>query len=131
MNTCPVFRRIGGHSYSYFIPGPVGTNLGMTANPAKYKDNLSLCSLCHSCSCVCPAKVDLADQIYAWRQDWHTSRTKHAISGGMSFIMNHPALLDAGLKSAPFGMEVLKAFGLKWGKGREMPDMKKQKDHKK
>lgn len=131
MNTCPVFRRIGGHSYSYFIPGPVGTNLGMTADPAKYKDNLSLCSLCHSCSCVCPAKVDIADQIYAWRQDWHTSRAKHAISGGMSFIMNHPALLDAGLKAAPFGMEVLKAFGLKWGKGREMPDMKNLRDHKK
>ena len=126
MNTCPVFRRIGGHSYSYFIPGPVGTNLGMTADPAKYKDNLSLCSLCHSCSCVCPAKVDLADQIYAWRQDWHTSRAKHAISGGMSFIMNHPALLDAGLKVAPFGMKALKALGLKWGKGREMPDMKKR-----
>lgn len=125
MNTCPVFRRIGGHSYSYFIPGPVGTNLGMTVNPDKYKDNLSLCSLCHSCSCVCPTKVNLADQIYTWRQDWHTSKVKHAISGGMSFVMNHPALFEMGLKAAPAGMKTLKALGLKWGNGREMPDMKK------
>ena len=29
MNTCPVYRRSGGYSYSYFIPGPVGINLGM------------------------------------------------------------------------------------------------------
>lgn len=124
MNTCPVFRRIGGHSYSYFIPGPVGTNLGMTADPARYKDNLSLCSLCHSCACVCPAKVDLADQIYAWRQDWHASRAKSAVSCGMNLVMKHPALLDIGLKLAPWGMKVLKSLGLKWGRGREMPDMK-------
>ena len=127
MNTCPVFRRIGGHSYSYFIPGPVGTNLGMTADPKKYKENLSLCSLCHSCSCVCPAKVDLADQIYAWRQDYHTSEVKHAVSAAMTVVMKHPLLLGAGLGVAPGGMKVLKAFGLKWGKGREMPEMKKSK----
>ena len=27
MNTCPVYRRSGGYSYSYFIPGPIGINL--------------------------------------------------------------------------------------------------------
>jgi len=127
MNSCPVYRRIGGYSYSYFIPGPLGTNLGMTADPKKFKDNLSLCSLCHSCSCVCPAKVNPADQIYQWRQNYHTSEFKHAVSGGMNFVMKHPALLDFGLKLAPAGMKMLKAFGLKWGKGREMPDFNKEK----
>ena len=29
MNTCPVYRRSGGYSYTYFIPGPIGINLGM------------------------------------------------------------------------------------------------------
>ena len=28
MNTCPVYRRSGGYSYTYFIPGPIGINLG-------------------------------------------------------------------------------------------------------
>ncbi len=37
--------------------------------PEKYYDNLSACSLCISCSDVCPVKVDLAEQIYKWRQD--------------------------------------------------------------
>lgn len=124
MNTCPVFRRIGGHSYSYFIPGPVGINLGMTVNPKALKGDLSLCSLCHSCSCVCPAKVNPADQIYSWRQDWHSSRVKHLISSGMGLVMKHPALFELGLKIAPAGMKLMKALGLKWGKGREMPDMK-------
>ena len=29
MNTCPVYRRSGGYSYTYFIPGPIGINLSM------------------------------------------------------------------------------------------------------
>jgi L-lactate dehydrogenase complex protein LldF len=33
MNTCPVYRRSGGYSYTYFIPGPIGVNLGMLKNP--------------------------------------------------------------------------------------------------
>jgi len=38
MNTCPVYRRSGGYSYTYFIPGPIGINLGMVfafPNPSK------------------------------------------------------------------------------------------------
>ena len=41
----------------------------MAHAPEKYYDNLSACSLCMSCSDVCPVKVDLAEQIYKWRQD--------------------------------------------------------------
>ena len=50
MNTCPVYRRSGGYSYTYFIPGPIGINLSMLKNPEKYHDNVSACSLCMSCS---------------------------------------------------------------------------------
>ena len=126
MNTCPVFRRVGGYAYSYFIPGPLGTNLGMTANPKAFKDNLSLCSLCHSCSCVCPVKVDLAEQIYRWRQNWHTSAAKHAVSSGMNFVMKRPALLETGIDLAPAGMKMLRVMGVKWGKGRQLPSIKKK-----
>ncbi|KAA6327601.1 Lactate utilization protein B, partial [termite gut metagenome] len=41
MNTCPVYRRSGGYSYTYFIPGPIGINLGMLRSPQKYYDNVS------------------------------------------------------------------------------------------
>ena len=42
MNTCPVYRRSGGYSYSYFIPGPIGINLGMLRNPDAVPDAQSL-----------------------------------------------------------------------------------------
>ena len=59
MNTCPVYRRSGGYSYTYFIPGPIGINLSMAKDPKKYFDNVSACSLCLSCSFVCPSRIDL------------------------------------------------------------------------
>ena len=60
MNTCPVYRRSAGYSYTYFIPGPIGINLGMLRDKDKYYDNVSACSLCCSCDNVCPVKVDLS-----------------------------------------------------------------------
>jgi L-lactate dehydrogenase complex protein LldF len=93
MNTCPVYRRSGGYSYSYFIPGPVGTNLGMLRSPKEHSGNLSACTLCASCQSVCPVKIDLADQIYRWRQqlgDFGTySKSKKALSDAMSLVYNH------------------------------------------
>ncbi|WP_315086341.1 lactate utilization protein B [Bacteroides heparinolyticus] len=130
MNTCPVYRRSGGYSYTYFIPGPIGINLGMAHEPEKYYDNLSACSLCLSCSNVCPAKVDLGEQIYKWRQVLpdigKANPTKKLISSGMKILMERPALFNAALWAAP-AVNHLPRFMVyndlnDWGKGRELPN---------
>ena len=129
MNTCPVYRRSGGYSYTYFIPGPIGINLGMAHDPQKYYDNLSACSLCLSCSNVCPAKVDLGEQIYKWRQGLKAigkaSTEKQYMSEGMEFLMERPRLFNAALWAAPMVNALprfMKYNGLNdWGKGRELP----------
>ena len=134
MNTCPVYRRSGGYSYTYFIPGPIGINLGMLKAPLHYYDNVSACSLCYSCSFVCPAKVDLAEQIYLWRQDLDklgkADRMKKVMSGGMEFMMNRPSIFNMALKWAPLVNGVPRFLiynGLNdWGKGREMPKFVKE-----
>ena len=134
MNTCPVYRRSGGYSYTYFIPGPIGINLGMLKAPLHYYDNVSACSLCYSCSFVCPAKVDLAEQIYLWRQDLDklgkAGRMKKVMSGGMEFMMNRPSIFNMALKWAPLVNGVPRFLiynGLNdWGKGREMPKFAKE-----
>ena len=105
MNTCPVYRRSAGYSYTYFIPGPIGINLGMLRDEQKYYDNLSACSLCCSCDNVCPVKVDLSSQIYRWRQQLdslgHADPMKKTMSGGMSFLFNHPTLYKSALRLSP------------------------------
>lgn len=129
MNTCPVYRRSGGYSYSYFIPGPIGINLGMVHDPIKYKDNVSACSLCYSCQNVCPAKVDLADQIYLWRQKLQQmgaeSKSKHLMSRGMELLFEHEGLYHTALKFAPLANHIphfLVENALNpWGEEREMP----------
>lgn len=67
-NTCPVYRRSGGHSYHAVVAGPIGSilspNLDMKANA----DLPFASTLCGSCSNVCPVKIDIHDQLYKWRQ---------------------------------------------------------------
>ena len=96
MNTCPVYRRSAGYSYTYFIPGPIGINLGMLRDSRQYSDNVSACTLCCSCDNVCPVKVDLSTQIYRWRQQidslHRADATKKMMSRAMSFIFGHPRL---------------------------------------
>ena len=46
----------------------LGIILGMLRSPKAHHGNVSACSLCYSCSGVCPAKIDLGEQIYKWRQ---------------------------------------------------------------
>lgn len=134
MNTCPVYRRSGGYSYTYFIPGPIGINLGMLKAPRKYYDNVSACSLCYSCQNVCPAKVDLADQIYRWRQKLHglgvASPSKRIMSGGMKFLMERPGLFNFALHEAHLANHMpqwmvnnsLNA----WGEEHDMPQFSKE-----
>ncbi|MCR5678595.1 MAG: lactate utilization protein [Prevotella sp.] len=102
MNTCPVYRRSAGYSYTYFIPGPIGVNLGMLRDPHTYYDNVSACSLCCSCDNVCPVKVDLSTQIYRWRQQLeslgHASSMKKMMSAGMAFMFKRPAVYKGALR---------------------------------
>lgn len=134
MNTCPVYRRSGGYSYTYFIPGPIGINLGMLKSPEEYSDNVSACSLCYSCNNVCPAKIDLADQIYRWRQNLDSlgkaDSIKKVMSGGLQVLFKHPGVYNSCLKLAPV-INHLPRFlvynGLNdWGKGRELPRFAKE-----
>ena len=134
MNTCPVYRRSGGYSYTYFIPGPIGINLSMLRDPKKYSDNVSACTLCLSCSNVCPAKVNLGEQIYSWRQELDNlgkaNKEKKVLSNGMKYLMKRPTLFNTALKFAPI-VNHLPRFMVynnmnAWGKARELPPFAKE-----
>lgn len=137
MNTCPVYRRSGGHSYTYIIPGPIGINLGMLRDRRKFNDNVSACSLCSSCDNVCPVKVNLSKQIYTWRQSLDeigkAPFMKKVMSEGMGFIFDRPALYNVVLKYPLVINAAVKTsdlIGLKlWGKGRMMPEFAKKTFH--
>jgi L-lactate dehydrogenase complex protein LldF len=68
LNTCPVYRRSGGHSYGVSIAGPIGAIINTARDPERHRDLPFACSLCGSCTDVCPVKIDLHNQLLAWRK---------------------------------------------------------------
>ena len=134
LNTCPVYRRSGGYSYGYTIPGPIGSTLAPNRDLKKYATLPFACSLCGSCSNVCPVQVDLHQQLYLKRQDvvdaGYLSPVKHNALKMATWLMCRPKLMDfAGLmarKMVPLMPRFLvySKFNL-WGKSRELPSFPK------
>ena len=104
MNSCPVYRWSGGYSYSFFIPGPLGINLGMLHDPKKYSGNVSACTLCLGCQGVCPVKINLGEQIYKWRQTLDSlgeaNPQKKMMCKGMDFVFDNPSVYNFATSSA-------------------------------
>ncbi len=76
LNTCPVYRRAGGHAYAAPVGGPIGAVLGPALGGDAASAALPLASsLCGSCTAVCPVRIDLHAQLLSWRHE------KPALSG--------------------------------------------------
>jgi L-lactate dehydrogenase complex protein LldF len=129
MNTCPVYRRSGGHSYHNAISGPIGSILAPNLDMEKYADLPFASTLCGSCSNVCPVKIDIHDQLYKWRQvivkAGYTTKTKTASMKMMEWTLSSPGIYHAAgkagrivMKYAPFAVN--NALN-PWYKQRDMP----------
>ena len=130
MNTCPVYRRSGGHSYSYVIPGPIGSILSPLYGLNKYKDLPFASSLCGSCTNVCPVKIDIHNQLYHWRQEISENRLL-TVSKRFGYKLAGKILADSRYYNF-FGKRMRWAINHlprkilynrinNWGKGRELP----------
>ena len=130
MNTCPVYRRSGGHSYHIAVAGPIGSILAPNLDMEKYADLPFASTLCGSCSNVCPVKIDIHEQLYKWRQvlvkAGYAPAAKKAGMQVMSWTLSSPGMYNmagkAGrwvLKHAPFAVNNKLN---PWYKQREMPE---------
>lgn len=69
MNHCPVYQKIGGHSYGWVYPGPMGSVL--TPSYVGIENALDLpqaSTLCGECHVVCPVKIPLPDLLRKLRE---------------------------------------------------------------
>ncbi len=135
MNTCPIYRRSGGHSYGYTIPGPIGAILAPGRDLKKYSSLPFASTLCGSCSDVCPVKIDIHDQLYKWRQiitkdgEADTSKKLGMQTGGWLFA--HPALYRFAGKVGRALLGLLPRWMIyhklnAWGNARELPTPPKE-----
>lgn len=130
LNTCPVYRRSGGHSYGYTIPGPIGSILTPRVDLKQYSDLPFASSLCGSCTDVCPVKIEIHEQLYQWRQEVNE---QHQLPGkkklGLRFmgrILARPRLYRKSGKFARNAIRIAPRFLVynrlnPWGRSRDLP----------
>jgi L-lactate dehydrogenase complex protein LldF len=134
MNTCPVYRRSGGHSYHNAVAGPIGSILAPNHDMRSNADLPFASTLCGSCSNVCPVKIDIHDQLYKWRQvlvkEGYVPKAKAIGINVMSKVLSAPRFYQlsgkvgrAVMRSVPF--MVNNSFN-PWYKQREMPEPPKE-----
>ncbi len=69
MNHCPVYQKIGGHSYGWVYPGPMGSVLTPSYVGVENAMDLPQAStLCGECHVVCPVKIPLPDLLRKLRE---------------------------------------------------------------
>ncbi|MCX7396372.1 MAG: lactate utilization protein B [Planctomycetales bacterium] len=135
MNTCPVYRRSGGHSYEATVPGPIGSILTPLQTPEKHNTLPFACTLCGSCTDVCPVKIDLHQQLFTLRELLDNKRligtskklSMKVVSGVMSRTWLFNLLGGIARASLRFMPRFLIYNPLNaWGKQRDLPDAPKQ-----
>jgi L-lactate dehydrogenase complex protein LldF len=60
LNVCPVYQRVGGHSYGWVYPGPLGAMITPQLLGLDRAPELPFASsLCGACKDACPVKIDI------------------------------------------------------------------------
>jgi len=141
MNHCPVYRAVGGHSYGWVYPGPMGSVL-----PPGYvglENALDLphaATLCGACSVACPVKIPLPELLRQlrekqvdrglrpWREiaalrlwSWTARRPRlYALAAAI-------AVRFLRLLGGRDGMIATLPFGREWTRGRFFPAPKSRR----
>jgi L-lactate dehydrogenase complex protein LldF len=148
LNTCPVYRKIGGHAYGWVYSGPIGALvtpefLGI----GKARELPFASSLCGACREVCPVKINIPDLLLHLRSE----AQQHAPKPSESLLperlmfrlwawgMRHPLLYKLGSRFARWGQILVARQGWirnipsypasQWTKERDFPALAPQTFH--
>jgi L-lactate dehydrogenase complex protein LldF len=128
LNTCPVYRRAGGHAYGVPVAGPIGSVLAPALTATADAKTLPFASsLCGSCTAVCPVRIDLHEQLLAWRRE--TNALPASLRHGArvaAWVMARPRLYRAATRVLRrvwplLGSRALGNPAAAWLAARELP----------
>ncbi len=139
INTCPIYREIGGHAYNSTYPGPIGSVLSPGLFGSEYAHLAQACTVCGACEAACPMNIDLPKMLLRVRAG-ETPKAKEKGAGLPSSVKTglglyrrvalHPNLfgtaqkwmgrLAATTKSAPTGFQPIPAW-TGWGYSKDFP----------
>lgn len=145
LNTCPVYRKIGGHAYGGVYSGPIGALVTPEFTGIGNARELPFASsLCGACREVCPVKINIPDLLLHLR----SAAQEHAPqkSGGLNpehltfrmwaWAMRNPFVYRLGASFARLGQRLVARKGWirkipaypasQWTKERDFPALAPQ-----
>jgi L-lactate dehydrogenase complex protein LldF len=145
LNTCPVYRKIGGHAYGWVYSGPIGALVTPTLVGIRQARELPFASsLCGACREVCPVRINIPDLLLHLRGQAQTQAPLRAASllserhmfRLWAWAMRHPRLYTLGTRLARWGQFLLARRGWirkipvypasQWTLGRDFPALAPQ-----
>ncbi|HET7289844.1 MAG TPA: lactate utilization protein LutB domain-containing protein, partial [Thermodesulfobacteriota bacterium] len=70
LNNCPVYRKVGGHSYGWVYSGPIGAIINPQLLGIDKAPELPFASsLCGACRDVCPVRIDFPKVLLELRHE--------------------------------------------------------------
>ncbi len=109
LNHCPVYRKIGGHSFPWVYSGPIGAILTPQFLGVSHEPGLPFASsLCGACAEVCPVKIDIPKILLELRSEVKqaderqgTGRLERMAFRIWAWVMRHPRIYElAGMAAA-------------------------------
>lgn len=131
LNHCPVYRKIGGHSYPWVYSGPIGAIITPQFHGVLQDPWLPFASsLCGACAEVCPVKIEIPKLLLKLRAEVTEAQRREG-KGGMerwgfriwAWVMRYPWIYRIGARvGAKYGARLPKIGPLeKWASQRELP----------
>jgi len=104
LNNCPVYRKIGGHSYPWVYSGPIGAIITPQYQGTGQAPWLPFASsLCGACAEVCPVKIDIPRILLELRYEEVQAKLKEnstcverMIFRVWSWVVRRPRLYEMG-----------------------------------
>jgi L-lactate dehydrogenase complex protein LldF len=129
LNHCPVYRKIGGHSYPWVYSGPIGAILSPQFHGVERDGWLPYASsLCGACGEVCPVKIEIPKLLLELRHEVVEKAPRSLLERlGMKayrFVMTNPSLYALAGSMMRFAAKLPIPNG--WTQERELPTMPKR-----
>ena len=123
MNHCPVYGTVGGHSYGWVYPGPMGAVLTPSLIGVDQAGQLPNAStFCGKCESVCPMKIPLPKMMRHWRErEFERHLSPPSLRRGIAawaWLAQRPELYRLATRVA---MAALGALGRKRGRFTSLP----------
>ena len=127
LNSCPIYKNIGGHTYGATYSGPIGSVITpLMFGMDEFKHLSYASSLCGKCTEVCPMKINLHKLLLFNRNEavktgYVSSSEKFSMYIAKRVLMKRKYMEIGSAKMKNYVLQ--KLFSKAWGDRRELPEL--------